>query len=723
MPISVKPSMSVEEIEKIVASQPVTVFKGGEYELTRPIRLNGLKGATLRGEGNAVLCGGVHVRARWKSAGGGLYIARVGAGREVDGLRVGNVTFRQARYPHATEPDAPYEGGAADALDFAAACAHPEDGYFHALHSHLWGDVHYRIAGRNDDGSLRLEGGWQNNRPMGEHKEHRFVENLREALGAEGEYFYDIRTGELLACWHEKSPEDALLIGNPYLLELRGCRGIRLENLTFADSARTFMAEYEQLLRSDWSIHRGGAVMAEDCANLTVEGCEFRGVGSNALFFSGSNESCRVERCHIHDVGASGVCFVGRPSCVRFPCGKVDAGSFSPEDLTGAGPRTEEYARDCAVENCLIHDIGRAEKQTACVEISMSARVRISHSTMYACPRAAVNVSEGTFGGHVIEYNDIFDTVRETGDHGSFNGWGRDRFWHAEGLTSEQMKELAMKDAVETTVIRGNRVRCDHGWDIDLDDGCSNYLVEDNLCLAGGLKFREGFCRTARRNRIVNNTFHPHVWFENSGDVFEENLVMRPYQPIGMPDRWGERVDRNILVTEDGEEGPAAALQRLSGQDAGSVARPVRFDEALRPLDADLANLFPSPEVYGVTDGGLRALARACPLDEPVPAPAWQGSEGIFIAGALFKAIETDGEMSAFAAPGHRGVIALAVPPHTAWYAAGLRENMAVIAVNGETPEDADHFRRLCGAIPAGGAATLSARTMRGGSLDLRYTP
>ena len=177
--------------------------------------------------------------------------------------------------------------------------------------------------------------------------------------------------------------------------------------------------------------------------------------------------------------------------------------------LKSALSTLQEYARDCTVENCLIRDIGRAEKQTACVEIAMSARIRVARCTLHTCPRAAINIGDGTFGGHCIEGNDIFDTVRETGDHGSVNGWGRDRFWHAHGLNSAQMRDLALRDAVETTVLRQNRVRCDHGWDIDLDDGCSNYLVEDNLCLAGGLKFREGFCRIARGNRLINNTFHP----------------------------------------------------------------------------------------------------------------------------------------------------------------------------------------------------------------------
>lgn len=52
----------------------------------------------------------------------------------------------------------------------------------------------------------------------------------------------------------------------------------------------------------------------------------------------------------------------------------------------------------------------------------------------------------------LIEYNDVFDTVKETGDHGSFNSWGRDRFWHPnyetmEKITSEH-PEMILKGAV-----------------------------------------------------------------------------------------------------------------------------------------------------------------------------------------------------------------------------------------------------------------------------------
>ena len=70
-------------------------------------------------------------------------------------------------------------------------------------------------------------------------------------------------------------------------------------------------------------------------------------------------------------------------------------------------------------------------------------------------PRAGINISEGTWGGHLLEHNDVFDTVLETGDHGSFNSWGRDRFWHPDRATMDSLvaahPELIDLDAKTTT--------------------------------------------------------------------------------------------------------------------------------------------------------------------------------------------------------------------------------------------------------------------------------
>jgi hypothetical protein len=112
----------------------------------------------------------------------------------------------------------------------------------------------------------------------------------------------------------------------------------------------------------------------------------------------------------------------------------------------------------------------------------------------------------------------------------------------------------------------------DHGWDIDLDDGSSNYRVYNNLMLSGGLKFREGFSRVAENNIMANNSFHPHVWYTNSGDVVRNNIVFTKYQPIRVPVPWGSEVDRNLLH-QPGVANPTAAtvLAKQSGRDEHSI--------------------------------------------------------------------------------------------------------------------------------------------------------
>ena len=99
-----------------------------------------------------------------------------------------------ARYPNydASQPTAAYQGYAADALskERAARWADPAGGYIHAMHVHRWGGYHYRITGKDADGNVTYEGGWQNNRQMGMHTEFRMVENIFEELDAPGEWFH-----------------------------------------------------------------------------------------------------------------------------------------------------------------------------------------------------------------------------------------------------------------------------------------------------------------------------------------------------------------------------------------------------------------------------------------------------------------------------------------------------------------------------------------------------
>ena len=71
-------------------------------------------------------------------------------------------------------------------------------------------------------------------------------------------------------------------------------------------------------------------------------------------------------------------------------------------------------------------------------------------------------------------------------------------------------------------------------------------LIYNNLCLNGGIKLREGVNRVVENNIMINNSFHPHVWFRNSNDVFRRNVVSSRYMPIGIT-VWGKETDYNIF--------------------------------------------------------------------------------------------------------------------------------------------------------------------------------
>jgi hypothetical protein len=93
-------------------------------------------------------------------------MAATPTGMSIDQLFLDGRRQHMARYP-AFNPalkTAAYQGFAEDAIsnERAARRANPKGGYIHAMHKQCWGGYHYRVTGKNPDGSLAYEGGWQN---------------------------------------------------------------------------------------------------------------------------------------------------------------------------------------------------------------------------------------------------------------------------------------------------------------------------------------------------------------------------------------------------------------------------------------------------------------------------------------------------------------------------------------------------------------------------------
>jgi len=619
--------------------ESMVVVHAGTYYLPETLRLTPAdSGLTIRaadGE-TVILSGGTKLDLTWRPYRDGIMQAKTPEGMAIDQLFVNGQRLPMARYPNYDASVRPYGGFSADAFSpkRAARWSDPTGGFIHAMHRSHWGGYHYRITGKTPDGKITYEGGWQNNRQMGMHPQHRFVENIFEELDAPGEWFHNPKTSTLYLFPKPgtnlaKATVEAVRLR--HLVEIHGTRAQPVRNITlrgfvFRHSARTFMDTKEPLLRSDWTIYRGGAVFFEGTEDCTLADSEFDQPGGNAVFANNYNRCLTIRTCHIHDAGASAVAFVGDPKAVRNPLFEYNQRQSYEEIDKTPGPKTDNYPADCLVEDCLIHGIGQIEKQTAGVQISMSARITVRHCSIYETSRAGINVSEGTFGGHLVEGCDVFDTVLETSDHGSFNSWGRDRFWGLTGVPAGALPKLARLDAAETTVLRRNRWRCDHGWDVDLDDGSSNYLIEQNLFLHGGLKLREGFFRTVRNNIAVNSTLNPHVWYPDSGDVVTQNIWMSAYKPAIMNrlKKWGTLIDRNFFTTTADDRDRFAT----HGCDAHSlVGDPMFVDPAagdfrVKP-DSPVLKLgfknFPMDQ-FGVRSTNLRRIART-PTIPPLRKP------------------------------------------------------------------------------------------------------
>ena len=696
-----------EEIKEFRKDNPkkkaVLILSSGEYHISKTIEIGqDMSYVTIRSEdgGRAWIKGSEKIDVSWERQ-GPLLVTPLDGIKKIDQLYVDGRMQILARYPNYIENGGHWQGHAEDAInpERVASWNHPEGAIIHAMHGSEWGDFHFVLEGIDEYGDPILSGGHQNNRPNRMHTKYRMVENVFEELDSPGEWYFNSSEGNIY--WYpdefQKGLESQIEI--PLLNEMIVVNGSKenpvkefiLKGIGFTHSSRTFMEEYEPLLRSDWTIFRGGAIFYEGSENCEISDCFFTELGGNALFVSGYNRDVKIISNHIHEIGASGICLVGKPKSVRSP--SFQYGEYVSIEMmdTVRGPKTDDYPANVLIDNNLIYRTGRIEKQTAGIQLSMCMHIHVSRNSIYDVPRAGINISEGTWGGHIIEFNDVFETVQESGDHGSFNSWGRDRFWHPNRRTLDSLTltdpQMPLWDAIHTTIIRNNRFRCDHGWDIDLDDGSSNYEIYNNLCLNGGIKLREGFYRKVENNIMINNGFHPHVWFSNSEDIFRHNIVLTDHKDIRLA-AWGKEVDFNLFPTKE-------ALLEAQGNltDKNSLFGDPDF---IAPEKGDFRVTDSSPAIkigfknfdmdqFGVQVESLKKIRK-----EPeipilfIPEFQKEKKSELMWMGATIKNLETMAERSAAGMSDENGVMILDVNDGSPASKAGLRTGDVIIGCEGQ---------------------------------------
>lgn len=240
-----------------------------------------------------------------------------------------------------------------------------------------------------------------------------YVSNVLEELDDANEFYYSPDTRTLYFLPNQSTPFPTTFVASQHacLLSIHGtaiqpAANITLRNLVVTETANTFMADYEAPASGDWAIHRGGAVYVEGGENVTVTESMFTQIATNAIVISDWNYNISITHNEMVWLGDSGIVIVGQSSGID---GVTNTNQ--PDLIT--------------VSHNLIHETGAYVKQSAPTFVALSRRVEFNYNVLFNVPRSGINVNDGFAGNKTIAWNVMFNTVRETSDHGPINTWDR----------------------------------------------------------------------------------------------------------------------------------------------------------------------------------------------------------------------------------------------------------------------------------------------------------
>jgi len=411
-------------------------------------------------------------------------------------------------------------------------------------------------------------------------KERFYVENIREALDAPGEFYLDRKTGVLT--YYPRPGEDmtkAEVIApcTQELLKLAGDPAagktvghLRFEGLAFQHASWT-MPSSGAVDGQAAAFLKTAAVFARGARSCTLHGCEIAHTGGYALWLGRGCKDCRVEQCHLVDLGAGGV-RLGE---------------------TGLPKEPEQQAERNEVVNCFIHAGGRVYHAGIGVWIGRSSHNKVLHNEICDFYYSGVSVgwswgyASSTAHDNLIEYNHIHHL-----------GWSQ----------LSDMGGIYCLGISPGTRLRYNRIHdvCSFsygGWGLYTDEGSTHILMENNVVY----RVKDGAFHQhyGRENMVRNNVLALSFDLgqirrsrqeEHSSFTVERNIIYSRGVPV-LGGNWSNnqyKLQKNCYWDASGKApvfpgNLTFAQWQAKGHDAGSIVADPKFvdpehgDFALKP--------------------------------------------------------------------------------------------------------------------------------------------
>jgi len=196
-----------------------------------------------------------------------------------------------------------------------------------------------------------------------------------------------------------------------------------------------------------------------------------------------------------------------------------------------------------------------------------SALATIADNIVYNIPRAAINFNDGFGGGAEVKHNLLFNTCRESSDHGAFNSW--DRLPYTTEINTGKPSTVPKLNDVHNNFIVSNYAA--DGGCLDNDDGSAYYSIHHNFCVFGGHKQNyDGHDKHASFNVYV----YPQVYGVKCIDEETQGLYMHTAGPGGLPPAGhGESYKNNICILPKSND-PYM-------ESGGNISHPAQFNSGL----------------------------------------------------------------------------------------------------------------------------------------------